>query len=363
MTDREQALSGAAVESALSAIYDCATRFSSLKALLSHLAEALGARTAALIHYNRLAVPLSSASIRRTLNAIEDGKDQSDVLGWGIAAAALTSLAGGSAHILGPLSLSFGPDSGCLVAGRCQAAGPFGEPEAAFVRTLIPHLERALQLQRFEASLQPGVNALASAAERLSRGVLVIERTGEASFVNREARRIFADQDGLRLVSGRLRAETGRDQRALNDLISMSTEGRARRRLAAAVSVARPSLRGFYLVRAHTAPLMERGAADSVVVSIRDPERSTAPDAHELRQTFRLTGAEVRLAVRLGHGEHLSNAAANEGISRETARSHLKALFRKTGTHRQPELVALLCAPVLGGLGLNKPAWTTRNEL
>src|SRR3712207_4045083 len=58
---------------------------------------------------------------------------------------------------------------------------------------------------------------------------------------------------------------------------------------------------------------------------------------------FRLTPAEARLAARLGAGETLEEASDALEVSLGTARNQLKAIFSKTQTSRQAELVALLC--------------------
>jgi DNA-binding CsgD family transcriptional regulator len=54
---------------------------------------------------------------------------------------------------------------------------------------------------------------------------------------------------------------------------------------------------------------------------------------------FSLTPAEARLALHLVAGETLRSAAAKLSITYETARTHLKNIFGKTGTCRQAELV------------------------
>jgi len=58
-----------------------------------------------------------------------------------------------------------------------------------------------------------------------------------------------------------------------------------------------------------------------------------------LRCHFGLTAAEARLALHLVAGETLRSAEAKLSISYETARTHLKNIFHKTGTCRQSELV------------------------
>src|SRR5262245_45262944 len=60
-----------------------------------------------------------------------------------------------------------------------------------------------------------------------------------------------------------------------------------------------------------------------------------------LRCRFGLTPAEARLALHLAAGETLRSAEAKLSISYETARTHLKNIFHKTGTCRQAELVVL----------------------
>ena len=66
------------------------------------------------------------------------------------------------------------------------------------------------------------------------------------------------------------------------------------------------------------------------------------PPAAILARTFRLTPSEAKLACVIARGASPYIAARELNISRETARNQLKAVFAKTGTHRQSELVALL---------------------
>ncbi len=74
--------------------------------------------------------------------------------------------------------------------------------------------------------------------------------------------------------------------------------------------------------------------------SIPRAPRPARPDL--LRLTFGLTRAEAALALRLLAGHGLPSAAAELGVSHSTARTHLRAIFRKTGTNRQAELARLL---------------------
>jgi DNA-binding CsgD family transcriptional regulator len=61
-----------------------------------------------------------------------------------------------------------------------------------------------------------------------------------------------------------------------------------------------------------------------------------------MRRAFGLTAAEARAAGLIAQGLSPEQAAQQLNIAVETARSQLKAVFSKTGTHRQSELAALL---------------------
>jgi DNA-binding CsgD family transcriptional regulator len=82
--------------------------------------------------------------------------------------------------------------------------------------------------------------------------------------------------------------------------------------------------------------------------------RTATAHAPPLRTTFHLSAAETRLALRLLGGESLRAAAEALDIGYESARGQLKSVFRKTGTHRQGELIALLA---------RTPGWLDRHDV
>ena len=78
------------------------------------------------------------------------------------------------------------------------------------------------------------------------------------------------------------------------------------------------------------------------ILFISDPERASNPAAGRLQRAFGLTRAEAAVAVELLNGHGLKVAAAALGVAPVTVRTHLTAVFSKTGTHRQAELVRVL---------------------
>ncbi|WKZ11576.1 MAG: hypothetical protein QY320_10840 [Gammaproteobacteria bacterium] len=66
-----------------------------------------------------------------------------------------------------------------------------------------------------------------------------------------------------------------------------------------------------------------------------------------LQERYGLTAGEARLATALAAGQSLKSASRTLGMSLNTARTHLKVIFKKTGTHRQADLVRELVSPAI----------------
>jgi DNA-binding CsgD family transcriptional regulator len=77
-------------------------------------------------------------------------------------------------------------------------------------------------------------------------------------------------------------------------------------------------------------------------VFVSDPEQRVRPTLDTLRALFGFTTAEYRLAMLLVDGHGPTAIAKMVGVSRNTVKSQLASIYRKTGTSRQAQLVRLL---------------------
>ena len=78
------------------------------------------------------------------------------------------------------------------------------------------------------------------------------------------------------------------------------------------------------------------------VLIARTAEASFEMDEAPLRAAYLLTAAEARVCSALITGENVHMLSLRLGISPQTARTHLKRIYDKTGTTRQAELLRLL---------------------
>jgi DNA-binding CsgD family transcriptional regulator len=63
---------------------------------------------------------------------------------------------------------------------------------------------------------------------------------------------------------------------------------------------------------------------------------------------FGLTPAETRIAIYLARGGSIASCSREFGVSKGTVRTHLKAIFTKTGVRRQAALATLITSHPAG---------------
>jgi DNA-binding CsgD family transcriptional regulator len=71
-------------------------------------------------------------------------------------------------------------------------------------------------------------------------------------------------------------------------------------------------------------------------------ERADGQRARPLRDAHGLSPQEVRVALHVVDGGTVTTCAETMGLAESTVRSHLKAVFAKTGCKRQSQLAAAL---------------------
>ena len=82
--------------------------------------------------------------------------------------------------------------------------------------------------------------------------------------------------------------------------------------------------------------------ARGVSLFVSDPDTALLIQPETLEGLYGLTVAEAKLVIALVSGQTLDAIAAATGTSPNTLKNQLKAVFRKTNTSRQAELMKLV---------------------
>ncbi len=227
---------------------------------------------------------------------------------------------------------------GSLSFGRHVEDGPIGAREVALAQLFMPHLKRALAINRLLGSHALERATFAAVLDRLSIAVLVVARDARLLHANRAGERMLRAADPLGLRAGNVRAANG---------VSAPLRAALATALLGGTAVTMPARRGDgEQMVLHVLPLVTGGivpgAAAAIFVAPATTPRPAPLDA--VAALFDLTPAEARVLQLLGAGRANAEIAATLGIAVSTVRTHVLRLYEKTDTHRQAELVALLAS-------------------
>jgi DNA-binding CsgD family transcriptional regulator len=235
--------------------------------------------------------------------------------------------------------------------GRHESAGYITDREVRLVELLAPHLSRAVVISDLIDLKTIEADSLGGTLDAIAAGVFVVGADATLLWSNKAAGRLL--DAPLNTVQGKLRAtDPAINKRLLTSIAAAVNDrseadasglGIALTRDPAPVWVAHvlPVTRGD--VRARLVP----GAAAAVFVSSADDNPRF--DLRPIADAYGLTPAETRLLGRIVLGESIPQAAVALNVTPNTLKTHLSRILTKTGTHRQPALLALVhrLAPAL----------------
>ncbi|MGA7156577.1 MAG: hypothetical protein WBY53_07010 [Acidobacteriaceae bacterium] len=263
--------------------------------------------------------------------------------------------------------LKLGSDAGvCLM--RTEHRGRFPEETVALLAILAPHIKRAINLHQSLETARIDGAFLRQSIEAVDLAIISVNGKGEILNITAAAQKILDTCDGLKLGSMHICARVSGEGRRLLELIrgaastgAGTTNGETVHRsirvaTQASDSAQRAAVRGGAMLISRRPPkrplqlvvtpfhpsntsLDERPSA---LVFLSDPDAIPASRSSILRTLYGLTPMECRLADLLAAGNELCVAADSLKISTQTARFHLKAIFQKTLTNRQTDLVRLI---------------------
>lgn len=222
---------------------------------------------------------------------------------------------------------------------RPQREPDFSESEIEVARCFALHARRALEDRKGADGVRLIQAALAEATENAGWGIAVLDPPAvlfaSATFEKilaslgapANGRNGGADARGRQMLFPRAVADaitTARDSSAATALLSRPDGGKV---LASVKSFA---LGGH--------PPRRSG----VVVTLVDLTQSVIIDQEMLQIAYDLTVTEARVCSLLADGQSVDDVSEKLGISPNTARTHIKRIFSKTGATRQAGLVKLL---------------------
>lgn len=239
----------------------------------------------------------------------------------------------------------------CLRVARVKGAKAFNNEDKALVRSMLPHLERAIIIHARLGKLESERALYAGAVEQMSVGCIILDKNGRVLNCNEMAAKLIAEKDGLLRLNDSLqlpsREQTNELKRLIADVLAHQREGVPA--VVQAIRVRRPSGLSDLGLIIRPVPVTARSEGQSlpsVAIFVSDPEQASEAPTQVIARLFGFTPAEASLAMLLVNGLTLDETATELNISRNTARTHLRSVFSKTGVGRQTMLVRLILKSV-----------------
>ncbi|GAB5452054.1 MAG: helix-turn-helix transcriptional regulator [Halioglobus sp.] len=244
-------------------------------------------------------------------------------------------------------------------AGRHGGKPAFGPGEKSLLRDLRTHLERSIRLHSKMHRSEQERAVYAGVVEQLQVATIILDENGLVLSTNPTAQALLQEGRGIELVDGRPRLT---DKPADSEFSALLERVRSARRdhaplPADAMQIPASDADADLGLVARALPPSAAAAGrgtPSIALFINDPQQSTEAAVQVIGRLFDLTPTEASLALLLSQGLSLDEVSGELGISRNTARAHLRAVFAKTGVSRQAGLVRLILRSVAPLAGVDK---------
>lgn len=222
------------------------------------------------------------------------------------------------------------------------------------LEAIVPHLRRAVLIGNVIEHKTTESQGFSDLLDRIRAGVFVVDASGNIRYSNRTANEIVRAGDYLRSAGGKLIARQTEANQLLQEAFRAAGDGGATisNKCVAIPLLAADGTRHLLNLLPLTrqrAPGIDANAAAAVFVQKAAVELPNPPEV--IASAYQLTKTELRVLlalVQLGGGPEIAEAL---GIGNGTVKTHLRSLFRKTGTKHQTDLVKLVAGfsrPVIG---------------
>lgn len=203
-------------------------------------------------------------------------------------------------------------------------------------------LKLVTSLKRAAARGADNEPAYQQALDAIPNGIVIVSGDLRVHHMNRSAREILTRNRGLEYRNGQLAVRDKLLEQRLRDLVrSALARGRENQAEATGAMFVRAPMSREH-IELVVAPVLGTVGSDDQLRALLYLFDANSPRqiSHDiLTSLYGLTQTEAKLVQLMGNGMTLDESATELEISVNTARTHLKHVFQKTGMNRQAELI------------------------
>jgi DNA-binding CsgD family transcriptional regulator/PAS domain-containing protein len=217
------------------------------------------------------------------------------------------------------------------------------------IRTILPYVRESVLVHKKLDRSRYIAGLARDLLDKSPRGILVLSDDGIIRMANTRGSAILAENDGLSERDGKLtiacKTVTERVKHYLSKLGTMNNEGLPEMDWNMVVKK-RSGSSSYQLILGHLKlsdwNIESRHSNKVAVLHLHDPDRMVGVQPAQLTDFYGFTKAQARLAAQLFQGHSINEAAEALHISVNTARTHMRGIYARTGVRTQAELLGIL---------------------
>lgn len=251
-------------------------------------------------------------------------------------------------HAIGGYVIRTPELTGMMALQRSKTDRPFSAEEIDYLTLFFPHFHKAWLLYR-EFSETRFANRLQERLLNHSRhGLILFDEQARPVYLSERAELLRASGE-LRFDQSEIFVGSTRHPVRINPLIKAAIGYLRLENIDTPLSLRTTTAIGGKPLIITAMPITPEALGDQTiqaryraVLVITIPGDCTSADRQLLSTLYGLTPAESELALALANGQNLKDIAQRRRVSRNTLKSQLTAIFRKTDCTRQTELFRLI---------------------
>jgi DNA-binding CsgD family transcriptional regulator/PAS domain-containing protein len=225
---------------------------------------------------------------------------------------------------------------------KTSLAEAFTQQDEALVRHLLPHLHRALRIRWKIADEQQVRQLREQVLDCIGTAILLLDTTGRILFANQKAELLIRKGGNPTARNGSLCGLDVDKNNAIKHALRQAQAGIGSTLRFDNTNTIGLRVATFSPISAKSSDYLTPPAR--IMVMITEPDKPAPGDLSAFAKLYRLTAAETRVLKYLLQQQGTKEIAETLHISMTTLRSQLSALFAKTNTKNQRELIRFCLA-------------------
>ena len=232
-----------------------------------------------------------------------------------------------------------------------DARGPFSDADIEFMCVVAPHVRRSIEFSGLLSHQRVVEGALAKVVDTVSAGAIILAPDLQVLFANAKAEMALERGTVLRRIDGRLQPM----QAGLGSLFANAPATNQGEPPWREVTIDDPDAGQRLTLSCLKLTQVDRQRGSPMLLLIKEPAVEMELPISLARSKFKLTNSETMVLAQMMEGRNLAEAAEQLGTARSTVKSHLDAIYAKTGARRRPDLLRVIMG-LSGGLAASSHA-------